>query len=399
MHRSLNVLMITHHRRYRLRGRSLVMAEHLVKRGHKVTLVVTANTRRFGVTQSRTDGLRIVETPDLLWGKLRSGWDIWNMLNKEIFLRRDKEHYDLVHSFETRPNSIYPALSVSRRQNLPLITDWNDWFGRGGIIDVLRPRWYQVLFGPMETYFEEAFRSKADGTTVISKALSERANQLGIPKEKICHIPGGTIPELYPARTIEECRTHMGYPKDIPILGFTSGDSHLDMEIIFDTLSIIKSQLPDIRLIVTGQVSDKILNSAHAADVFENLILPGYLPVEELSWCLGSSNVFMLPFPPTIYNIGRWPNKIGLYMSLARPTVTNPAGDIEQVFQNNPIGLMADCTPTDFAEKTLTFLNDPKLAHKMGENALHLAKTQYDWNILIERLESFYNQVLENGKA
>ena len=319
------------------------------------------------------------------------------MLNKEVFLRRDKERYDLVHCFETRPNSIYPALSVSQRQKLPLITDWNDWFGRGGIIDVLRPRWYQVLFGPMETYYEEAFRNKADGTTVISKALGERANKLGIPMEKICYIPGGTIPELYPARSMDECRTHMGYPKDIPILGFTSGDSHLDMEIVFVTLAVIKNKLPEIRLIVTGQASEKILDSARGAGVFDNLILPGFLPIDELSWCLGAANVFMLPFPPTIYNIGRWPNKIGLYISLARPTVTNPAGDIEPVFQENPIGLMAECTPADFAEKTLTLLNDPDLAKKMGENALQLAKTQFNWNNLIERLESFYYKVLENG--
>jgi glycosyltransferase involved in cell wall biosynthesis len=390
----LNVLMITHHRRYRLQGRSLIMAKQLVKRGHKVSLVVTANTRRFGITQSQSDGVRVIETPDLLWGKLRSGWDIWNLLNREFFLRHDAEKYDLIHTFETRPDSIYPALSICKRQNIPLLTDWNDWFGHGGIISVLRPIWYQVLFGWLETYYEEAFRNRAAGMTVISTALADRAVKLGFPRGNICYIPGGAIPELYPSRPMEECRSHMGYPKDIPILGFSSGDSHLDMDIVFDTMAILKDKLPDIRLIITGHVNEKLLASVRKAGIEDKLIFPGFLPVEELSWCLGSANMFMMPFPPTIYNIGRWPNKIGLYMSQCRPTITNPVGDIKPVFDKYSIGLMADSTPEDFAEKTMTLLKDPELSKKMGENALELSKTRFYWGNLIKDLESFYYQIL-----
>ena len=393
----LSVLMIVHHRRHRLRGRSLVMAQHLVKRGHKVTLVATADTRKTGITENRNDGLRIVEIPDFLWGRLRSGWDLWNMLNREYFLRADHEKYDLVHVFETRPNCIYPALSIVNRLKLPFLTDWNDWFGRGGIIEVLRPRWYRNIFGPIETYYEEAFRNRADGVTVISNALGERAYQLGIPREKIRRIPGGAIPELYPARDMDECRAHMGYPHEIPILGFSSSDSHLDMEIIFDTLAILKTRLPGIRLIVTGKVNTKVLAMANKLGVLENLILPGFLPVEELSWCLGSANIFLLPFPATIYNIGRWPNKIGLYMSQGRPTVTNPVGDIKPVIEQSQIGLLAESTPESFAEKTYTLLNDNETCQKMGMNALELALTRFNWTHLIVDLEEFYYQTINQG--
>ena len=76
MAKPLNVLMITHHRRYRLRGRSLVMAEHLVKRGHKVTLVVTANTRHFGITQSSNRRIKDRRNTRYVMGKttLRLGY-------------------------------------------------------------------------------------------------------------------------------------------------------------------------------------------------------------------------------------------------------------------------------------------------------------------------------------
>lgn len=391
----LKILMIVHHRRKRLRSRSLIMAQKMVARGHKVTLMATADTRIAGITETQQDGLRIVEIPDLLWGRLRSGWDLWNLLNREHFLRTDPGKYDLVHVFETRPNCIYPALGIANREELPLVTDWNDWFGRGGIIEVLRPRWYRIMFGRVETYYEEAFRARADGVTVISNALGERAHQLGIPWEKIRRIPGGTNPDLYPARDMEECRVHMGYPLDIPILGFSSSDSHLDMELLFDNLAILKTRMPGIRLIVTGTVNNKVISAALERGVLADLILPGFLPVEELSWCLGSANVFLLPFPATIYNIGRWPNKIGLYMSQGRPTVTNPVGDVKPVVEKYQIGLLAECSPEDFAEKTFHLLNDRETSQRMGNNALELALTRFNWSNLIVDLEDFYYQTIE----
>jgi hypothetical protein len=172
------------------------MAKHLVQRGHKVSLIVTADHRKFGTGESTWDGVHIIETPDLLWGQLRSGWDLWNLVNRVIYLSQDKDPYDLVHCFETRLATIYPALLYCRQHKLPLLTDWNDWWGRGGLVDEVRPRWYRFLFGGVETYYEGAFRKQGSGVTLISSALARCAAGLGMPSKHICHLPGGTAPSL-----------------------------------------------------------------------------------------------------------------------------------------------------------------------------------------------------------
>ena len=71
MIKPLNVLMIAHHRRLKIGGRSYPIAKALVRRGHSVTLMAISNRRRFGTVESEDHGIRIVETPDLLWGRLR----------------------------------------------------------------------------------------------------------------------------------------------------------------------------------------------------------------------------------------------------------------------------------------------------------------------------------------
>lgn len=395
--RPLNILMITHHRRYRTTGRPQIIGRHLVERGHKVTLIATADENRFRMKESEWDGVRVIEAPDLLWGKLRSGWDLWSLLNRYIYLGNQKEKFDLVHCFETRPGTIHPAMYFARKNNLPLFSDWNDWFGRGGIVDILRPKWYRLLFGGVETFYEEHFRPLCVGTTVISKALAKRAEGLGIPQERICHLSGGVIPEEYINRSLEECRAHVGLPLDIPVLGFASADSHLDLELVFSSLAMVAEQFPGVKLIITGQASPSVIKAAEEHGVRENLVLTGFLPEEELPWWLGCSNLFLLPFPETVYNVGRWPNKVGLYMSLERPIITNPVGDVKLLLEQHKVGLMAEDDPADFACKILTLLREPELARQLGANGRKAALTTYNWKSLICTLEDFYARILREN--
>jgi glycosyltransferase involved in cell wall biosynthesis len=391
---SLNILMITHHRRYRTASRSHIIARHLVERGHKVTLMVTADERKFGTVESQWDGVRIIEAPDLLWGKLRSGWDPWALLNRNAYLRKEKPDYDLVHCFETRPTTIHPALFYAKKHNLPLLSDWNDWFGRGGIIKVLRPRWYQILFSGFETFYEENYHPLCDGTTTISTALERRAEGLGISPDRLCYLPGGTIPEAHVSRPKDECRSRFGLPLDIPMLGFASADSHLDMDLVLASLAIVAQAFPAVKLILTGHVHPSVLKLAAAHGVKANILQTGYVPREDLPWWLGCADVFLLPFPETVYNVGRWPNKVGLYMSLERPVVTNPFGDIKGLIEKYQVGLAADVTAEDFASKIIFLLENPEIACQLGRNGRKAAETVYNWKSLVCGLEDFYQRIL-----
>ena len=390
----LNILMITHQRRHKAFARSHAMAAQLVRRGHQVSLMVIAEERRLGIVEDLWEGVRIMETPDLLWGRMRSGWDIWDLANRIVYLTFRKSSYDLIHCFETRPATIYPALLYQRIHNLPVVTDWNDWWGRGGLIDELRPKWYRILFGGLETYYEEAFRKRAAGTTVISSALAKRAAGLGIPLDHILHLPGGAFPDFFKPQEKVLCRQRLGLDSNIPIIGFSSLDSHLDLEIIMQALSIVAERYPTTRLMITGRPPKSIRDLARAHGVENNLLLTGFLPYADLPQYLASADLFVLPLAENTYNIGRWPNKICDYMSLGRPTVSNPVGDIRTLFDTHDIGLLSRWDPMDFAEKIMYLIEHPDVAAQLGNNARNLAVTVYDWKHLICKLEDFYYALL-----
>ncbi len=395
MTRSLNILMIVHWVRSKIWPRPHAMAKNLVQRGHRATIMAISDRRRLGVVESEQDGVRIIETPDLLGGRLRSGWDMWDALNRLVYLSRDPGPYDVLHCFETRPITIYPALYYRRKHGLLMLTDWNDWWGRGGIISELRPAWYRALFGGIETYYEEAFRTRADGLTVISTALRERAIGLGMPAENICHIPGGAFPDLFPYRTVEECRQHIGLPVDDPVIGYSSMEAHVELDMMLHTLAIIATRYPTVKLLLTGRTKPAVMKLARAYGVADHVYLTGYLAFKELPWYLGAANVFVLPFPGKIYNVGRWPNKIGDYISLGRPLVSNPVGDVKPLLENHDIGRLAQWDPADFARQVIDLIEHPDEARRLGENARRLATTTYDWKNLVVSLEEFYWRMLD----
>jgi len=168
--------------------RAFHLARHLVLRGHQVTLMAMSKRRRLSLSVRVDEGVTIVESPDLLWGPLRSGWDLWEASRRIQWLRGHR--FDLVHAFEARPTVLLPALYMQDRQKTPLVMDWCDWFGRGGSVEERPNRLVRTLLRPVETFFEEHFRTRAAGTTVICTTLYQKAVELGVPPETMFAIGG-----------------------------------------------------------------------------------------------------------------------------------------------------------------------------------------------------------------
>ena len=104
-----------------------------------------------------------------------------------------REDFDLVHAFEGRPVVLFPAL-FEKKRGAKLIMDWCDWFGRGGSVEERPQPLVRWLLRPIETHFEEAYRHRADGTTVINAFLKEKAIGLGVDPATILLIQNGSDP-------------------------------------------------------------------------------------------------------------------------------------------------------------------------------------------------------------
>jgi glycosyltransferase involved in cell wall biosynthesis len=382
---------------HNVRGRSTYfravgLAKELVNRGHSVTLMTIAPSARWRVRRSNERGVDIIETPDLLFGSLRTGWDPWDGIRRyRLGLALDS--VDLVHAFDNRPAVILPALALSRKLGVPLCSDWADWWGRGGVISATRPWPVRLFFGGIETFFEEHFRTYADLLTVTSRALEQRALELGIPRNRVHYLPSGADTERIFPMDKAIAREQLGLPVEGFIVEYM-GYVQYDLDLALRAFAIVRGRLPQIQFLLVGPGNRKVRRLVECLDVEESVTVTGSQPHSSMSSWLAAADVLLLPFQDTVYNRGRGPIKLGDYLASGRPFVTNPVGEIGEILARDQVALAASEDPQEFAEKILLLLQDPELATFLGANARQMAEGPLNWHRFGGQLETWYRGLL-----
>lgn len=368
--------------------RAYHLGRHLARRGHAVTLLSTSPSRRLGFTVTEQDGLSLVQSPDLLSGPLRSGWDPWNTLRRIAWLRGRR--FDIVHAFESRPTVIYPALAAAK-SGAALVMDWCDWFGRGGSVEERPSALQRLLLRPVETYFEEHFRLRAAAATVICTPLRDRALALGVPPESVLLLPNGSDTGRLSPLPIAGARRQVGLPEQAFILGYVGAIFRGDAALMAQAFDILYGQIPHLRLLIAGYCPFDVRSlSAHP----EAVIQTGPLDESRLNAYLAASDLFWLPLRDTLANRGRFPLKLTDYMAVGRPVVATAVGDVAPLLEQEPAGLLSPPEPEAFARQTLRLHRDPALRAQMGARARLLAETRFSWERLAAGLEAHYTRAL-----
>ncbi len=391
----LNICYVTNHRRFKINFRAHPWAREMAARGHLVDVFCHADTERWRTHIEHVDGFRIVENPDLLIGALRQGWDPVCALRRRRFLFREASSYDLIHCLDTRLAVIWPALAYARARGIPIVSDWIDWWGRGGLIQERRPWWYRLAFGGVETYFEEHYRNKLDGLTAISHALLERAVGLGVPRDRCIHIPGGANTRAFadiPSK--EESRRLSGISPEVPVVCFSGLDVLIDLPLAVQAYEIVRKNLPEVVFLLVGPGKEDLAGMVTDAGAWDNIVALGPVPYAELPNRLAAADVFVMPFDDKISNVGRWPNKVGDYMCVGRPVVSNPVGEVKRLFDEHGIGSLQAPAAEAMAQGLLEWLRDPEGSAAAGARAREAAQVVFAWDNLIVRLEDWYYTLL-----
>jgi glycosyltransferase involved in cell wall biosynthesis len=366
--------------------RAFGFARELSRRGHDVTLVTTSERRRFSHREAVRLGVRVIESPDLLWGRARNGWDPWGTLWRLGSLR--SRCFDLVHAFDSRPAVVSPALALQRR-GIPLVMDWADWWGRGGAISE-RTDWLSRRgFAPAETYFEESFRTKADGTTVISGALGDRAARLGVcPERTIRLVNGADVDRVVPVHR-EKARSQLGIRTDLgPVIGHL-GVLRSDAGLLYRAFGEVARRRPGAILLLIGDLQPL------PSDPFivGRIVRTGFVTDHRLRLLLGACDVLVLPQRDILTNRARWPGKLGDYLCAARPVVATEVGDLAHLVGPEDGVLLVPPRPDAVVEGILAVSDRPELRARMGSAARRCAEGTLSWGRLTDQLELLYDRV------
>ncbi len=384
----MRLLFLNHNYRYLgTYQRAFHIGRVLVQRGYSVTLFTVSPRHRWRMTQSVSEGVRIVEMPN--FGQNYSGEGYGPLDNLLRCFHSLTHRYDIIHMFDHKPNATFAGL-VGRLHGVTLIADWTDWWGGpGGINDVPKRRVPAV--GKFEEWWEIKSKLLADGVVTGSTALYQRALDVGCPPEKVICIPNGSAPDLIRPVPVAEARQRLGVPQDRKIVGFF-GMGQGDMEIIMPAIR----QLPNVWLMVIGPKNQRVLDQARYFGIADRLWQTDFVPEEELSWYLACADVMCLPLSDRAANRGRSPGKFMFYMAAGRPTVASPVGDVPIIMETYRVGLLA--RDEEFADALWRLLTDDALREELGQNARRTAETGLSWSCLVDQLEEFYLRILSSKR-
>jgi glycosyltransferase involved in cell wall biosynthesis len=370
--------------------RAFDIARVLVERGHSVTLLTISATRRIGYFREVSAGVEIIHTPDMLWGIGRTGWDLWDALSRMWFLRG--KQWDVIHAWDSRPAVILPALYARHQSgstNAKLILDWCDWWGRGGT-QAERSNPLVSLMNPVETFFEEHYRTRADGTTVISKALFHRAERLGVASDSIHLLPQGCDIEKFSPHDSPPAVEKLGLPSDTFLVGYLGALIKSDADLLWETFRLLFQGQPKCLAVLIGHqrqiIPDDVMRSGRLRKI-------GFVSEELLGDYLAACHVFLAPLGDTIASQARWPSKVNLFLAAGKPIVMTHVGDLAELLLQENAAAIVGCNPVELARETQRLLLDPQLRSALGERARRVAEERLAWAGIVDSLEAFYARI------
>lgn len=361
----------------------------LARRGHQVALVAMSPRARLHLRERAVDGMWLVETPDLLPGSLRSGWDVWDTCRRIGWLMG--RSFDVVHAVEARPVVLLPAL-VAQRRGAKLVMDWCDWFGKGGSVEERPNRLVRAVLRPVETYLENHFRTRADGTLVINPFLRDRAIRLGVNPESILVLRNGSDASVSPPERLT-ARRAMGLPLWAPLIGYVGNIYTRDAELMASAFNRVRQTVSDARLVLVGYFNRNI---EPLLDDPSAIIRTGWVTLDQVYQYLAACDVCWLPLRDSGANRGRWPGKLNDYMTLGRPVVSTGVGELAELIPRYGLGVTTRDDAGDFAAHTVALLTDAAWREAMGRAARRAAEEVFNWERMVDDLEVFYRRVLDS---
>ena len=263
-----------------------------------------------------------------------------------------------------------------------------------------------------ETVFAEIERfvlGQAALITVVSEPIMEELVAQGIGRERILVNPNGVDTDAYAPADPEEkarIRRELGFVPEDKVIGFIGsfGGWH-GIEVLAEALPLICSANGDARFLLIGDGPFRgLLTDMVSRYSLENrVVLTGMVPQETGARYLKAADIYVSPHSIGM-DSGKFfgsPTKLFEYMAMGGGIV---ASDLEQIGQVLTPGLtpeqamagdpVADhrailCRPADvddFTAGVLFLLQNPEVAHRMGQNARAAVQREFSWQRHVARI-------------
>lgn len=299
--------------------------------------------------------------------------------------------FDLVH-IHTPFVAHYAGLRLARRLGVPVVESYHTFFEQylHHYVSFIPSSWLRRA----ARYFSAAQCNDVDALAVPSQAMLDILIRYGV-KTPARVIPTGIELEQFSRGDGMRFRARYGIPPERPLLVHVSRLAfEKNIDFILRTLARIKTQVPDVLLVIVGEGPARSQLSAQiqTLELTHNTLFTDYLSRDgRLEDCYSAGAALVFASRTETQGL-----VLLEAMALGVPVVSTAVMGTREVLAGGLGSLIAEEDEQDFAAKAVRLLTDPVLRERLSSEAVQHARS---WSapILAERMLQLYSQV--SGKA
>jgi glycosyltransferase involved in cell wall biosynthesis len=256
----------------------------------------------------------------------------------------------------------------------------------------IKPAFIAKWIGTVLDWFVPLF---PDHTIAVTQELYDVAAKRGVPKKKLSMITSGIDPDMFDHVDPERFRKkyNLGSAPVVTYTGITNTFQRVDY--LIRAFSLVLKQEPSAILMIVSPLEDEPDLAEHQALVQElgitsNVVFVGPHTLAELPDYLAMATVTVAPRP----DCPGHPIKLLNYMISGKPIVCF-AGGAKGLTHMQDALVVADHDWKAMGEAILTFLRDPELAKRLGDNARENAINNFDWRAIAKKVAVVYNSIVD----
>jgi len=360
------------------------LAEHMVAKGHQVDIVTGLWSKPDFYTENWDKEFEVINGVNVYRVKTAKIKNIdvvacvGRMIWKTTELDRQND-YDIIHSH------IFPALvcGAATKKNKKLLITL-----QGG--DIGEYKESNLIIRALEMPFIVWSLKKADLVHAVSTHIANAAIKLGA--RKVTVVPNGVDISIFHPKDRGQARKQLGYKLDEKIV---VSSSRLTPKNGLDYLIKAVANVPNVKLVIIGDGEQRrsLERLISALKVEERVSLLGYLEHRKLPDYLNAADAFCRPSINEGFGISFIES-----MACRIPTIGTSVGGITDIIVDGKNGLLVPPGDVTALTKALRIvIRDKDFRRGIAGQGLKTVKEKFTWEVVLEGMESVYDEVLGIG--
>jgi glycosyltransferase involved in cell wall biosynthesis len=255
----------------------------------------------------------------------------------------------------------------------------------------IRPAWLASAIARALDWFIPIF---PDHITAVSPELKQWFVKGGIPERKVDMIPAGIVPGMFDNADPEKIRRRHEIDAR-PIVMYTGVlNAFQRLDYLLRAFAVVSKQLPDVLLVMVSPLVSESHEREHKKlanrlGISRSIMWIAPHALEDLPSYLALADVTVISRPECPGH----PVKLLNYMLAGKPIVCFE-GAAKGLRHLHDALIVPDCDCEALGNGIVTLLKDRELAARLGANARTTVLTNFDWQIICQKIEHIYDRLL-----